>query len=415
MDMRRLKAPLLALALAVPVGAILLTAVPQAAWAEQTVGGWRKDVADKVKEAQEAGQKGHYDQAIQLLQQAKAKGSLSPQEEQGVNELMIWAASASRNYRLLASTLEERLATGRVRGRDKVAKLDLLAKTYFTMRDYRKCADTTDKLIKARGSASSDDLVMLGQSQFLLKDYRAAVHTLENAYSALRRSRGSTKTQVQVLQTLNAAYFELKDEGKRVETLHQLMVVHPTTSVFDQLVSEYQKERLDSVGMLNLYRLGDRLGVVARSHWGKYADAALDLNSPGEAIHAMEKGIASGGIKKDDRSTRLLADTKQQLEALRRDLPQQEREAKAIASGDADSKVATAYFTLGDKKQAVATAERAIKKGKLKHPDDAEFLLGVALYDLKKPRDAESAFKAAAKANPKNAGVANLWEDVAGG
>lgn len=415
MQIRKLKAPLLALALALPVGALLMTSLPTTAEAQQAVGGWRQEVAQKAQAAQEAGKGGNYKQAIGLLKEAKAKAPLSAQEEQGVNELMIWAASGARDYALLAATIEERLATGRVRGSDQVAKLDTLAKTYFTQRDYRKCADATDRLIKARGNPTADDLVMLGQSQFLLKNYPAAAATLEKAYPAARKAGRPVKVQVQVLETLNASYFELKNEEKRIETLHQLMLVQPKVSVFEQLVSQYEKERLDSVAMVNLFRLGDRQGVLAKDHYGKYADAALDLVSPGEAIKAIEKGMAVGGIPKDDRNNRLLADAKQQLENLKANATQQEREAKAIADGDPDAKLAITFFTTGDKARAVEAAQRAIQKGKLNREDDVQFLLGVALYDQKKTKEARAAFEAAAKANPKNAGVANLWDDVSGG
>jgi hypothetical protein len=50
----------------------------------------------KAKEAQAAGQKGNYSEAIRLLKEAKAKAPLSPQEEQGINELMIWPRAAPR-------------------------------------------------------------------------------------------------------------------------------------------------------------------------------------------------------------------------------------------------------------------------------------------------------------------------------
>ena len=80
----------------------------------QTQGGWRKELADKAAQAQAAGQKGNYSEAIRLLKEAKAKAPLSPQEEQGINELMIWAASGAKDHRLVLATVDERLATGRV-------------------------------------------------------------------------------------------------------------------------------------------------------------------------------------------------------------------------------------------------------------------------------------------------------------
>jgi tetratricopeptide (TPR) repeat protein len=406
---------MLALSLTLSMGAVVSAVLPIPAVAQERQGGWRKETAEKAQAAQTAGQRGDFKEAIRVLKEAKAMGSLSPQEEQTLNELLIWAASSSRDYPLLVDTIEERIATGRVKGADLVKKLDVLAKTYFTTREYAKAANATERLIKARGSATADDLVLLGQSQFLLKNYPAAAETLEKAYPATRRAGKPVKTQVQVLETLNAAYFELGKEQERIETLHQLMLVQPKVSVFEQLVSQYQKERVDSVGMVNLYRLGARENVLAKNHYGKYADAALDISSPGEAVTMLEKGMAAGGIKKDDRNTRLLEDSKKQVESLKANLAQQEAEARAIADGDSDAKLATTLFTLGNYAKAVEAAQRAIQKGKLNRADEVQMTLGVCLMELKKTKEARAAFQAAGKANPQNAGIANLWEDFAGG
>lgn len=388
--------------------------VPTPADAQQA-GGWRQEIAEKAQAAQEAGQKGSYSEAIRLLKDAKSRGSLQPAEEQGVNELLIWAASAARDYGLLAATIEERLATGRVRGADQVNKLKTLADAYYAGGDLRRASDAADRLVRARGTPTADDLILQGQLQFQLKNFRAAAQTLEKAYPAARRAGKPTRTQVQLLEMLNASYFELKDDRNRMETLHQIMVVQPKASVFEQIVGQYQREGYDAVGMVNLYRLGQRSNVLSKGHYGKFADAALDVSSPGEAVAMLEKGMASGAIKKDNRNERLLADAKQQVAGLRTNLAQQEREAKAIAAGDPDARLARSYYTLGEHAKSVEAAKRALQKGKLDRPDQVHMLLGVALVHLKKNGEAQTHFKAAAKANPKIMGVANLWDDVAGG
>jgi len=408
-DFRRLTAAWVVTAIC--AAAVVMSTPVQA----QQSGGWRQEVAEKAQAAQQAGQNGNFGEAIRLLKEAKSKGSLQPAEEQGVNELLIWAASSAREYGLLAATIEERLATGRVRGADQVNKLKTLADAYYSARDLRRASDATDRLIKARGTATADDLILLGQLQFQLKDFRAAAPTLEKAYQAARRAGKPTRTQVQVLEMLNASFFELKDDGNRMETLHQLMVVQPKTSVFDQIVGQYQREGYDAVGMVNLYRLGLRANVLSKEHYGKYADAALDVSSPGEAVTMLEKGMTTGAIKKDNRNERLLADAKQQVASLKANLGQQEREARAIADGDADARLAAAYYTMGDWAKTLEVGKRAVQKGKLDRPDQVHMLLGVTLMHLKKSAEAKTNFDAAAKANPNIKGVANLWSDVAGG
>ena len=408
-DFRRLTAAWVVAAIC--AAAVVMPAPVQA----QQSGGWRQEVAEKAQAAQQAGQNGNYSEAIRLLKEAKSRGSLQPAEEQGVNELLIWAASGARDYGLLAATIEERLATGRVRGADQVNKLRTLADAYYSARDLRRASDATTRLIKARGTATPDDLILLGQLQFQLKDFRAAAPTLEKAYQAARRAGKPTRTQVQVLEMLNASYFELKDDGNRMETLHQLIVVQPKTSVFDQIVGQYQREGYDAVGMVNLYRLGLRANVLSKEHYGKYADAALDVSSPGEAVTMLEKGMTTGAIKKDNRNERLLADAKQQVASLKANLGQQEREARAIADGDADARLAAAYYTIGDWAKTLEVGKRAVQKGKLDRPDQVHMMLGVTLMHLKKSAEAKTNFDAAATANPNIKGVANLWSDVAGG
>lgn len=401
-------------ALALALMFTLAMAMPAPADAQQA-SGWRQEVAEKAHAAQEAGQKGNFSEAIRLLKEAKSKGSLQPAEEQGVNELMIWAASSAKDYSLLASTIEERLATGRVRGADQVNKLKTLADAYYAGGDLRRASDAADRLVRARGSATVDDLILQGQLQFQLKNYRAAAATLEKAYPAARRAGKPTRLQVQLLEMMNASYFELKDERNRMEALHQLMVVQPKASVFDQIVGQYQREGYDAVGMVNLFRLGLRSNVLSSEHYGKYADAALDVSSPGEAVAMLEKGMASGAIKKDNRNQRLLEDARQQVASLKASLAQQEREAKAIAAGDPDARLARSYYTLGDYAKTVEACKRALQKGRLDRPDQVHMLLGVTLVQLKKSSEAQTHFKSAGKENPQLEGIADLWWDIAGG
>jgi len=158
LKMLNLRASLLASLLAMPLAGIAAFTLPLEADAQaQSSGGWRKEIADKVKSAQDAGKQGNFSEAIRLLKEAKAKAPLSPQEEQGVNEYLIYAASSAKDYRLVIATVDDRLATGRVTGADLVRKLRLKATTCYSLRDYRGAIDTFNKLSAAQGSLGADD------------------------------------------------------------------------------------------------------------------------------------------------------------------------------------------------------------------------------------------------------------------
>jgi hypothetical protein len=416
LKMPDLRASLLATVLAIPLAGIAAIALPSEAVAQaQMQAGWHKETADRVKAAQEAGQKGNFGEAIRVLKEAKVKGPLplSPQEEQAVNEYLIYAASSAKDYRLVLQTVDERLATGRITGADLVRKLRLKATTHYALADYRGAVAAFDKLIAAQGSATADDLILLGNSQIALRDFRSATTTLEKAVAAAQKAGKPAATIGKLLEALNSAYFETKNDAKRVQTLHRLMSVAPKASVFKQLASAYELEsKKDPVVMVNVYRLGSSRGLLSAEHYAKYAEVALDLASPGEAVAMLEKGMASGAIKKDDRNNRVLADARSQIDRLKAGLAQLERETLATKNGEAEAKLAIVYFTLKNYAKAAEAGKRGISEGKLRRPDDLSMLLGIALVESKKPAEAKDAFKAAAAANEKMRGVADLWSST---
>ena len=409
------RASLMATMLAIPFAGIAALTLPLDAIAQAQTGGWHKETADRVKAAQEAGNKGNFSEAIRVLKEAKVKGPLplSPQEEQAVNEYLIYAASSAKDYKLVLETVDERLATGRVTGADLVRKLRLKATTLYATGDYRGAVAAFNKLIATQGSATADDLIQLGNAQLVLRDFRAAIPTLEKAVVAAQKAGKPAATVGKLLEGLNSSYNETKNDAKRLETLQRLMAVTPKASVFSQLASVYEvKSKKDPVVMINIYRLGASRGLLSSQHYAKYAELALDLASPGEAVAMIEKGMAGGAIKKDDRNSRLLADAKSQVDRLKGSLAQLERETLATKNGEAEAKLAIAYFTLKNYAKATEAGKRGIDEGKLRRPDDLNMLLGIALMESKKPAEARNAFKAAAEANEKIRGVADLWSSI---
>jgi hypothetical protein len=409
------RATMLATLMAIPLAGAVAIVLPVEALAQaaQREGGWRKEVADKAQAAQKAGQAGNYGEAIRLLKEAKAKGSLSPQEEQGVNELLLWAASAAKDHRLVLQTLDERIATGRVSGADLTKKLRLKATTHYSLRDYKNAAATYEKL-RAQGALNADDMTVLANAQMAMKDYRSAIPTLEQAIAAQQKA-GRTAKLGPLLSMLNSAYFETGNDAKRMQTLERLMAVAPSERVFKQIASAFEvQSNRDPVVMINIYRLGASRNLLSSDHYAKYAESALDLASPGEAVAMLERGMSSGAIKKDDRNSRLLADAKSQLERVKASLAQQEAEAKAIATGEPEAKLATAYFTLKNYSKAAEAAKRGVSKGNVRRPDGLNMLLGISLANSKKASEAKNAFKAAAASNQQIKGVADLWSSLTG-
>jgi len=288
-----------------------------------------------------------------------------------------------------------------------------IGNAHYALRDYRSAAAAFDKLA-AQGALTADDLTLLATSQMQLRDFGKATTTLERAIAANEKA-GRSKQNAKLLEMLYSAYHESKNDAKRMQTLYRWVAAAPSTSNFKYLANSNEiASSRDPVVMINTYRLGSAKGILSGEHYVKYAETALDLSSPGEAVAMLEKGMAAGAIKKDDRNNKVLADAKSQVERVKATLPQQEAEAKAIRTGEPEAKLTTANFTLKNYAKASEAAQRAVTKGNLKRADDVNMMLGISLANSKKPAEAKKAFAAAAAANAKTRGIADLWASVTG-
>ena len=166
------------------------------------------------------------------------------------------------------------------------------------------------------------------------------------------------------------------------------------------------------VTLMNSFRLAAEVGALSRgSDYTELAQLALERGLPGEAASVMETAFARKMYTEQrdiDRNTRLLTSAKAKVAADKAGLPAADRAAAAGASAEDDLRVAQAYMSYGQHAQAVAAAERAVKKGNGKTPGEAQLVLGLAQHKAGNKPAAVKAFKAV-KGDPSLERVAKLW------
>ncbi len=134
---------------------------------------------------------------------------------------------------------------------------------------------------------------------------------------------------------------------------------------------------------------------------------ALTYSVPGDpALAGQAAKLLMEGPQKD-RHLRLQNMAIQQSKEKDAALPQQEADAKAAPTGDADVQVGEAFWSKGQNDKAVEAIQRGIKKG-VKDKDDANLRLGVVYLSAGKRNEAANAFKALTP-NSASAQIARLW------
>jgi tetratricopeptide (TPR) repeat protein len=393
-----------ALALALFSGAAAVLAPGGAARAEDKKQALSPEVAKKLKPSQEAREKEDYDTSLTLAREALAI-STKPYDKEMSLRFIAAAAGKKQDFTTYAETLEQLNLLDSVPAEEKAKSNKPLAQIYAQQKNYEKAVAYATKW--AEGGGGTEAYTLLANVYLVQKDCKNGIGALEKAVAGREAAE-------QELKQMNFCYFQLGDKPKRLTTMEQLVKRFLKREYFVDLMNIYQEQNADERAVLNMYRFSFAHDFLTReSEYIEYADIALTVGSPAEALTVLEQGVAKGAVKfvsPTDRNSRMMAQAKQQAAEDRKQIAQLDKEARA-KGGEADVKVGLAYLGLGDYAKAVEAIERGLQPdrvAKVKRVDDANMMLGIAYVKLGKKDEATKAFEAA-KPDPRMARAATIW------
>lgn len=209
---------------------------------------------------------------------------------------------------------------------------------------------------------------------------------------------------------------DLKRDDDRLANLEALLADHPSRDYYTRVLALYRARSSDDrVLMLNAYRLAvtDPLGGLGTvGSYLDYADVALVLGSPGEAVRALERGIRDSIVPDAGSNQAVLQEARAALASDSRNLSADAVAAAKNPKGEVEVKVGLGYYSKGDYARTVELVRNGLARGGVTRVDDAQLLLGAALFELGRVDEARAAFEAAAAAAGSNSllgHVAGLW------
>jgi hypothetical protein len=368
-----------------------------------------KAVFDKYDPARQAYQKKDYATAVRLGKEALAAAK-TPFEKQSCLMLVFGAAATAQFYGEAIEAGEQLVALEGVPAATRLSVQKTLATLYPRANRIDKAIAITKDYMKVTGGTPADwDL--LAQLYSAQKDCANLMPALDKALAG-----GKPAEERQLLMQSNC-YYKAHDTEKRISVNTELLRRFPKRDYYDQLLVIYQTDKkLDDLALLALLRFGyDRDYLDTEADYVKLADLALDVGTTAEAQRVLERGIARKLVKTtgkgSEKNTRLLDQAKARAVEDSKTLGQLDAEARAGKNGESDVKVGYHYFSMGQFDKAVESIQRGLQPdrvARVKRPDEANMVLGMALVKLKKKPDADKAFTAA-KADPRMAAVAQIW------
>ncbi len=405
-----------AIALGTCAGAQLIVGTPTAVAQEKKDEKKKQGVSAKVgkllKPAQEAMKKEQWAEALAKVREAQAIPDRTPFDDYQINEFLFFVSvkQGEAGYPEAAQALEKVVNSGFMPEDVRAERMRQLAQLMFQTKNFPKAIEYGNRWIEmSGGSASGYELV--GQAQYLSEDNAAAIATLDKAVEAAKEAGEPVKEQW--LQVILSAYDRGDDSAGVSRTLEALVEHAPTEKYWEQLLdSIYATPDNDDRTVLEIHRLRNEVGILRRADdYVEMSDIAAAVGIPAEAARAMEKALAAPDAqsKDKDRRTARLTELKRTAETDRKSLPGLEKEAVgATGSGEFDYALGVGLLSFDQYDQATAALRRAVQKGKLKRPDEAQIMLGRSLLKSNQKEEARAAFQAV-PANSKLARIARLW------
>ena len=388
--------------------AILVLGVASTAMAQAKA---KSDKEQKTKETVAMSQQ-VYEQLmeIQELMEAKdyAKAQVKIDDLRNQKRLSDYERAQIWNISAYSYYLQERLDDAIMAYDQVLAQPDLpealqfstlktKAQLHFQQEQYEDALQVIRELMAAIPEPSADVLMIEGQALFQMQRYEEALVPIRTAIN-MYRDQGQTPKENWLL-LLRVIYFEQKDYNSMIDVVKELIRYYPKDTYIRTLAGIYS-ELGDTKKQLALTEVLYDSGILSRAgDITNLANLYLLHGLPYKAAVVLEKEMNSNLVESNERNLRLLSQAWYQAREDQKAIPPLERAAEMTNEGDLYIRLAQAHINLENWGDAASAARKGIQAGGLRRPDQANIMLGMALFNEKRLEQARRAFEAAARDN----------------
>ena len=365
-----------------------------------------KDVYEDIQKAQELVDAKDYNGALRLLNNLYNPDKLTEYEQANVLNYIGFVyynmddvKSALRTYeRLLAiPTLEPQMAKQTTYTMVQLLTMD---------EQYSKALTTLEKWFLLELNPPPEPFILKAQNLYQVQRYKEMVEPIETAMRIATERDKPVKEDWWNL--LNFAYFQ-QENYQKVRDIQKILLQNwPKARYWKSLAGAYTELGEDEK-LIYAYDAAHTQGMLVKdTEFVTMAQLYLQAEVPYKAATLMQEKMDAGIVAKSEKHYRLLSQAWQLSMEDEKAIPALKAAAALAGDGELDHRLANSYLNIGEYGDCVTSANKAISKGGLKNPDNAQISLGMCLYNLRRYADAKTAFRNAAKA-PRSQRTANQW------
>lgn len=253
----------------------------------------RREIGNPINDSLKLLNAGDIAGALAKVQTADAVPMKTPFEEYTVAKYLgtIYIKQMPQNMAGATQAYNRQVASGGAPDAEKLDMYSTALKLNYAAMDYAKVIQNATEAKKLGPIDETAHLVLI-QSYYSTMDYKSAV---EAAKEAVPVAMGTAKADVLGLM-LNSQAKLMDDAGYRV-TLDQLATVSAQKEVWEQVMDfALSTKNLGDHHLLNIYRLAMILGTMKDPDYPAMATIDLQNGLPSEAKAALTKGNKTGEL-----------------------------------------------------------------------------------------------------------------------
>jgi tetratricopeptide (TPR) repeat protein len=369
-----------------------------------------KALAKPLKAAEESFKARKYQQTVEQLRAAEGIPGKTAYDQHLINEMMGYSCLRINDLNCAVKSYDALASDGFSSPTQVQGYVRDLVNINYQMKNYDKAIDYGQRAIK-EGFADEATRVLVGQAYYQKGDYKDAAKFGESHIDQLMKAGQVPKADLLML-TLSACT-KLGDKACETRQTERLVTYYPKPEYWQGLLIALERQATGDTNKMQVYRLMMDVDVLKNADdYSEMGSIAMDQGAPGEAQHAVERGMQKGVFAADPRqqarAQRALDSAKKQAAQDQANLPNAEKAADAAPNGQQAATVGQTYFGYQQYDKAVTWLGKALAKGGLKNEADTRLLLGIAQLKAGHKDEAVKTFKQV-KGDPTLERLANLW------
>lgn len=365
----------------------------------------RETTYKELAKAQEAAEAENYTEAIAALDKL-SKQELNNYERSQQLNLYAYIYYAQDKVSKAISTYEQLLNQPELPEALQTSTVYTLSQLHFSQENWQASINMLERWMRLTKEDNKTAYEMMAQAYYQLEQYNKALRPAWKVIELTQAAGEPVKEQSYLL--LRVLHYEMEEYQQVVDILEELIKLFPKKQYWMQLASIYgeldnQKKQL---AVLELAYLQDFL--TTENEILTLASLLLNNDLYVRAGKILSKGLDDGVITSTLEHWRLLAQAWTMAQENEKAIPALTRAAELSSDGKLDVILAQTYMNLNRWDDSINTVRRAISKGGLNRVDQAQVMLGQALFELDRFDEARAAFLAA-QADQRSRQLAAQW------